>query len=222
MSQSEPLVHKMTFVMPAPPWKVSVVITGINQWNDYTAPFIESVMKYEPEVEILVIDNGSKKPYPESTEYKLYRYEKTVCYAQALNAGCILSKGAWLMLFNNDALCEGKFIDKVTNLKRDSIYGDEVRYKPNIFKSGLDVTYLHGWMYVMHRNVYDRVGMFDENYERAGGEDIDYSMAAREVGINLKVMELPFRHLEKHSRAKIKGHKEAMLRNQEYFKRKWK
>jgi len=43
---------------------LSIIIVGINQWEQYTKKLVEQIRKHEPYVEIIMVDNGSAEPYP--------------------------------------------------------------------------------------------------------------------------------------------------------------
>ena len=41
---------------------LSIIIVGINGWEEYTRPLINGIWAHHPDVELCVIDNASEKP----------------------------------------------------------------------------------------------------------------------------------------------------------------
>ena len=189
---------------------VTVVVTGINGWRSRAGACIESVRKYEPEVDIVVVDNGSKPPFS-AGDYHLVRFCKTVCYARAMNNAMMHVKD-WCIQLNDDVLCVGEFVEKVEALDRKTYYGSEIREK---FLANTPFHYLNAWMQVFHRDLYDAIGPYDELYELAGVEDMDYGWRVERDGYAMQEIKLPFQHRRKATRIKMPNYKSTMNKNRE-------
>ena len=198
---------------------ISAIITTFTDYGDYTTPLIRSILRYEKmPLEIIVVDNGSRNPYPVGTNYKLIRFNKPVCWSTMLNTGADAATGDWLMLLNDDVLCKGKFSGIVEDLDKKALYGTSMRRKnPSWFNVGKQINYLYAWLLVLTRDSFDKIGGFDEWYPKAGVDDIDFCWRAEQKEIPLKVCHLPFIHLEPHRREKWDGYQEQMLKSIEYF-----
>ena len=186
----------------------SVVVVGIGQWMEYTGQLVESLRVFEPGVKVVVVDNGSEVVYPEWE----VRFEETVSYAKAINAGlraCPVSN--WYVVCNNDVCCWGPFVKELRELYPGALYGNRIH--------GNDVCprYVDGWIYFISRQVWTSVGLFDERFLIAAYEDIDYSTRAEKAGIPIEQAALPFQHLEERIRYTRPGYDRVYTENREYF-----
>lgn len=202
---------------------ISFIICANSNWGDYATPFVNSILAQGDKCEVILVDNGSKKPYPPSDKYKLVRLNPVghYNYTAALNAGAKKATGEWLMFCNDDVLCTGNFT-YLEGLDQVGVYGAELRHKEKE-QFGADVDYIYGWALLMHRRVWMAVGEFDEYYLHAGFDDLDYCWRAAQAGAKpVEVKPWPFVHLadqknEKHRRATVEGYRENMARSKEYF-----
>lgn len=62
--------------------KMAALIIGIDGWEKYTLPLVESLKRHEPDCRIVVVDNASATPYP-AMGY-VHRTER-LCYSAAIN-----------------------------------------------------------------------------------------------------------------------------------------
>lgn len=191
---------------------LSVIIVGINGWEEYTRPLIADLWKWHPDLELCVIDNASDTPYPTKGDH-IHRLDKRVSYAEAINYGIDHTHGQWILVLNNDVRCEGAFLHLIDGLDEDAIYSRQI-----ITEQGH--TWFGMWILVVNRGTNWRIGGFDEQFEMCGFEDADYSMRAAEIGIPTKAIDLPFRHLWGKTRWNTPGYTEARLRNIDYFEKK--
>lgn len=190
--------------------KVGVVIVGINQWEKYTLPLIENIQRFEPDVEIVVIDNASDTPYPERDYvHKIARSS----YAEAINIGVSKLETNWILSMNNDVACQGKFLHIVDQLTPDKIYARQI-----IEEKGF--TWFGNWIVLIPRSVWNRVGKFDPNFEMCGFEDADYSIRAAKEGIETVPVELPFFHYWGKTRWALPKYPEIRIHNMKYLEQK--
>ena len=190
---------------------VSVVIVGINGWEEYTRPMLNSIWMHEPDADVLVVDNASDTPYPLADH--ILRLPERVSYAAALNEGAKRVTGEWILTLNNDIRCEGKFISEIERLEKDAIYGRQI-----IEESGH--TWLGNWLALMEKVTYWIVGEWDANFKACGFEDADYCVRAAALGIPTKPVELPFKHLWGKTRWAIPGYEHTREENITYFEKK--
>lgn len=189
---------------------VGVVIVGINQWEKYTLPLVESINKFEPDVEIVVIDNASDEPYPER-DY-VHRIERA-SYAEAINIGVSKLDTDWILSMNNDVACQGMFIHIIDDLTPDKVYARQI-----IEENGY--VWFGNWIVLLPRKVWNKVGGFDPNFRMCGFEDADYSIRAMKEGIATVPVDLPFFHYWGKTRWALPKYPEVRLHNMKYLEQK--
>lgn len=193
---------------------VTAVIVGINGWEEYTLPFIRSILRFEPNMPIVLIDNASEQAYPSVDGVKIIRTPR-VCYAAALNIGMRNSpQSAYWLILNNDVLCTAPFLDHIHLLPGRQIHANEIgeNNQHHWFVS---------WCVVIPSVVWHGVGEFDEGFEVCGFEDVDYSMRTQKEGFGLNKVSLPFEHFGGKTRWDMPGYPAQRMRNIEYFNQKW-
>jgi len=192
--------------------KIAALIIGIDGWEQYTLPLIESIQRYEPDTEIVVIDNGSTIPYP---PYPFVRYTARTCYAKAINTAATFAPDAdWYIILSNDVVCNEKFHYILQANKDDSILG-EIHHVNNI-------PFAMGWCVFTRRKVFEEVDGWDENYVVSSWEDVDYSMIVRRSGYDVtELVTMPFTHLDQRQRFGMPEFQGTHERNKQYFMKKW-
>lgn len=179
----------------------AAIIVGIDGWEQYTLPLIESLQEHEPSCSITVVDNASNTPYgllmaDDEDRFAAWR-TKRVCYSAAINYGKFVSIDAdWYIVLSNDVICTGPFAH-LLEPQGDVVAG------PCLRTNDL-ATYIEGWCMCVPRKVWDALGGMDENYEGSDWEDVDLSVSSNEHGFPLCSMpELPFTHLDQRQRYHI-------------------
>ena len=194
--------------------KIAALIIGIDGWEKYTLPLVESIRQHEPDCEIVVIDNASVTPYPQA-EY-IHRTER-LCYAKAINtAARIAGDSDWYIVLSNDVLCTGPFAEKLAQAPSDYLVG------PCLKRLQGQIPYLEGWCVVASGMVWKALGGWDENYQVSSYEDVDFSLTAIERGFNLgHAPQFPFVHLDQRQRFfLIPNYWESEDHNVRYFAQK--
>ena len=110
-------------------------------------------------------------------------------------------------------LATGAEFKKYQDLKAEA----ERKKNPSWFDVGVRINYLYAWNLVMKKSIFDRIGGFDECYQKAGVDDIDFCWRAEQLSIPLIAVDFPFIHLEPHRREQWDGYREQMLKSIEYF-----
>lgn len=192
---------------------IAAVIVGIDGWERYTLPLIESLVEREPSCRAVVIDNASEPPYPDIWN-PILRTERW-CYSAALNAGAAYAGDPdWYVFLSNDVLCTGPFADMLALLPDDRIVGPR-------YTSNMGYEYLEGWTVCVPRRVWQSVGGWDEAFRLSSWEDVDYSYMAREAGFDVLHMSgLPFVHLDQRQRHAMPTFWQDDLHNFRYFTEK--
>lgn len=192
--------------------KVAVCTVGIDGWDEYTRPLIESVIRHEPETTISVIDNASGEeykpnlgPFNDSDEMMewldvcILRVEERLCYGAALNlahdmADEYAGPHDWYVFLGNDNLCTGPFYHILKHTPPGVMAGSGI-YKIIHYK------FVSGWGMVIPRSTWEIVGRFDEDYIVSAWEDVDYAYRVQMAGLRLHKLEgWPIIHMDQRQR----------------------
>lgn len=190
---------------------LSVIIVGIDQWEQYTRPLIAQIWTHHPDIEICVIDNASDKPYPQADH--IVRSDKRLSYAEAINLGMKSTTQPRVIVLNNDVRCDGAFVDAVTSLDPDTLYGMTVYSEPTF-------NWFSSWIFIVDRVTFWIVGDFDPRFEICAYEDVDFCYRAMNLGIPTKKIKLPFYHYDGKTRWSIAGYESTRLENRARFQEK--
>lgn len=195
---------------------IAVIIVGIDGWEKYTLPLIQSLIELRdyPLPTVVVIDNASKTPYrredikfPQVKDcfVRVERSEERLCYSAAINLGykCAnewnnapYNPHDWYIVLSNDVLCTGPFAHVLEGYSDDTVVGPLLKHTDGF-------PYLEGWAIATPRKVWDAIGQWDaENFHGSSWEDVWWSTEARLHGCTL-VEDLPFVHLDQRQRYHI-------------------
>lgn len=190
---------------------VAAIIIGIDGWEKYTLPLIESLQKHEPSCDIIAVDNLSESHYPPSRAgVIMIRPTHRLCYSAAINRAhdvlcedyggdtlIVTRPYDWYIVLSNDVLCEGPFMHILEKQDGEAVIGP-------LMKQVHGFDYIEGWAVFIPRKIWDAVGGWDEEYQGSDYEDVDLSTTAREKGFWLEeVKGLPFKHLDQRQRYHI-------------------
>ena len=124
--------------------------------------------------EIVVIDNGS--PHEAPLAAKVYRYPENRGVSIGWNTGIRYATAPVLVVLNSDCRVEPGWDEALYAAATD---GRRIAFPYTDHCDGLGFTApdqagTAGWCFMMSRAVYDEVGVFDEWFSPAFGEDTDY------------------------------------------------
>lgn len=193
---------------------VTFVIPVFNQL-DYTTQCLDSLNRAGvPDAAIVIVDNGSSDG---SQTYlagrprlRVLRNPTNVGCSAAWNQGVQVSTSPWTMILNNDVLvapgfCEG-LISFAEEARCDIVspglgegemdYGFEAFAKT--FQTAMRSASRHGiamgCSFMVHRRVFDTIGLFDVKVGLAGLEDEDFYRRAQQAGFRLAMTGRAFLH----------------------------
>ena len=207
--------------------EITVIIVGIGQWKEYTREAIHSVLRYNPNVDIIIVDNGSNY----TTQKVLYNVEKyknvrfissnnLLSYSSSINLGLrVINNPDWVIILNNDIVCTGSIEQELLKMDINVIYGNKL-HKRKAGWPNIDLEWIDGWLYAIPYHIIEEVGQWDEQFKIAHAEDLDYCIRAKNLGYDIKLSFLPFTHLEEHIRKTIPKFKEIRRQNKDYLYRK--
>jgi len=139
--------------------------------------------------------------------------------AELTNIGLAAATGDWLLVLDDDVVCKGAYWETIHSLDSNCVYGCEIH--PN--KLEHDVRWLNEWCILIPRELYEKIGGFDENFKTSmafGGAD--YCLRAQEAGYGVEPLDVDFRHLEAGTKMDITpGHEATRVANLQYLKEKW-
>ena len=184
--------------------KYSVIIPTYNHCDDFLKPLVESIFKYSNmhDVELIISANGcvdNTSLYLDQLRYEFNKLnlannfkiawsDNAIGFARAINAGIKLSTTDKIVLMNNDCVLleqdmnqwlealDSKFtenpncgISSVLNL-----YSEITGRKFSVF-----------FCTMIHRKVFDKIGLLNEEYETGGCEDIEFCFESENAGFEL-------------------------------------
>lgn len=189
---------------------IACIIVGIDGYEKYTLPLVESIARHEPECRLVVVDNASEPRYAGGSA-PIVR-TKRLCYSAAINRGAEwIGIADWYIVLSNDVLCTGPFAAMLETAHEGYIVGPR-------YMSNQGYSYLEGWCVCIPRAIWDAVGGWDENFRLSSWEDVDYSYMAREAGFNAyQLSDLPFTHLDQRQRHAMPTFWQDDAHNYRYF-----
>jgi hypothetical protein len=178
--------------------RIGAIIVGIDGWEKYTLPLVESIRKWEPDCVISLVDNASADPYPDSVVNVRHIRTDRLCYSAAINIGWRhLSPSDWYIVLSNDVLCTGPFVHILEQLDDCDLVGPQLWDEHGL-------SWLVGWCVAIPRRIWDTLGGWDEGFTGSSVEDVDFSHRARLAGFGLlEDTNLPFTHLDQRQRFNI-------------------
>lgn len=193
--------------------KLSIVIVGIDGWEDFTLPAILSIEKHSPSANLIVVDAASKVPYPtDNLPCTVLRLDESSSYSYAINKGIEEAGDSdWYLVLNNDILVYGEII--VDELSEDVIYGKQILEEKGHRWLGL-------WIAMLSKKTIDLVGKFDEKFLLCGFEDADYCIRAFSKGIKTEFFQFPVKHFWGKTRWGLPNYKGVRIDNINYLEEK--
>jgi len=191
---------------------ISFITVGTDPFENNTLGLISTLYEHEKDCELIVIDNACYPAYIESNYIK--RLDTRVCFSAALNYAVQFAHGDWLVMVSNDVTVDGSFSKMVSKLDHKTLYGKDMN-------KGYGRQWLDGWIYVMQKELFSDVGLFDERFIYAGFEDADYCWRAEQKGYKVETLDFPLTHRRLHTRYGEPGFHDVRKGNIAYLENKW-
>jgi GT2 family glycosyltransferase len=190
---------------------VTAIIVGLNEWERYTLPCIMSIQAVDPMLNIVCVDNGSVPEYPVTPGVLMTRTPSKRSYAGGINWGMKQAPDSdWYVVLNNDILVNKPLSERIEKLDPKRFYGFCL-YGPQ--PALFTWEYMPSWCYFYHKELWDKVGEFDEKCAPMYFEDADYCKRVQKAGYKMQVedrVDWGILHLEgerhKERRAYMKQH----------------
>lgn len=201
---------------------ISIIIVGLDCWEKYTLPMIESIKEHDPGLNIVCVDNGSQIPYPRVNGISIVRNGRRGSYAEGLNIGLHHApQSDWYIAANNDLVIYKCISDRIVDLSPDTLYGFLIY--DNIFS----MPYMPGWFLLISNKMYQNIGEFDQRFSPMWFEDADYCFRVIRAGYSLEALDRKdwgVAHLEDERMGERKGYMakymEARHKNRTYLRLK--
>ena len=221
---------------------VSLVIPVYNQL-DYTRQCLDSIARCTDQpYELIIVDNASTDGTQEffrDVKATIITNQHNLGCAKAWNQGVHASHGDVIGILNNDiVVTKGwikgllEFMEKVGHgivspaAREGHLNYDLDTYAIEFTRSCKDATRaeLYGACLVIKRDVFDRIGLFDEAFAYGGCEDIDFFWRAQAAGFSVGTTgSVLIHHFSMVTQDAIKRSETKVYpaENLAHFKKKW-
>lgn len=171
--------------------KITAVVPWLNH-REYEKDFWAAMSVTD--IDVLVIDNGSRPPLPNA-----WRLKENAGFHRACNLGLELARTEAVLFLNNDiAATEPNWVEPIREaLEPGVLVGARLRYDAHGDVDGVSLPYLAGWCLAGMRDDLLELGGWDETFdEPAYFGDNDLCLRARAAGMTLREVKVGLSHLE--------------------------
>ena len=198
----------------------------------FTQECINALRQHTTNFELVIVDNGSPidAQWLESEADIYIRNETNLGYPPAINQGFRAATGEWLVAMNNDVTVTEDWLE-LMQAAWDSSVGAVSSHL--ISKSDSPPTgerkaltqeahwgTMFGSLWITRREVVEKVGYLDEEYERGMYDDKDLWMRLSENGYKLMKAGWCW-HIGNATWGKLPNQKRIFFKNKERFETKW-
>ncbi|VVB89285.1 Glycosyltransferase AglE [uncultured archaeon] len=198
--------------MPISPY-VSIIVPTYNR-KDLLKKSIESLLNQtypKNKYEIIIVDDGSTDGTEKLVKELMGQApDKIKSFTQdnkgpasARNIGIKYARGEFIGFIDDDVIVPNNWLETGTKILSDDVdiiggfglypmdlkpnlitkYGD---FKDNYTRDNNNAPYLRTWNLFVKRQVFEKVGLFDETFKTSGGEDSEWCLRAKRLGYKLK------------------------------------
>jgi GT2 family glycosyltransferase len=183
--------------------RASLVIAVWNQL-DYTRRCLSSIEQWtNPPYEVIIVDNGSTdgtKEFLRTVKATVITNEKNLGCAKAWNQGIQAGRGEVIGILNNDIVVTPGWLEGLTGFMQRTGHGivspsareGPLDYDLNAYAAeftrrcaGATRHEIYGACMLIRRDVFDRIGLFDEGFLYGGCEDIDFLWRTKQAGFSV-------------------------------------
>ena len=202
-------------------------------------------------VRLILVDNGSDAPTRELLERfraegkipaELLRNERNLGFIKAVNQGIRAGKAPWICLLNNDTVVTGGWLSEMIHVAKSDPGIGLVNPTSNCLghptqgrtpeeiarqlaeKHGQSVPMSTGvgFCLLASRELFNRIGLLDEQFGMGNFDDDDLTLRARQAGRRpVRALAAYVHHKEKASFKNLPGWKKAFDENRKRFEKKW-
>ena len=184
--------------------KYSVIIPTYNHCDDLLKPCIDSIFKYSfiTDIELIVSANGCvdntreyltslKEKYDSlglNANFKIVWNDQPLGYSRACNAGIEVATCPLIVLLNNDTVLleqeKNRWLTQLaTPFQTNEKCGISCLIKSESEPAGHDFAIF--FCVMIHRKVFDKIGLLSLDYGAGGGEDTEFSIECERAGFEV-------------------------------------
>jgi FkbM family methyltransferase len=184
--------------------KYSVIIPTYNHCDDLLKPCIESIYKYSNviDIELIISANGcvdNTRAYLDSLRekydllgisenLKIVWDDKPLGYSRACNAGIEVATCPLIVLLNNDTVLleqtKNRWLQQLAGpFQSNEKCGISCLIKSHSDPAGHDFAIF--FCVMIHRKVFDKIGLLSLDYGAGGGEDTEFSIECERAGFEV-------------------------------------
>lgn len=185
--------------------KYSIIIPTYNHCDDLLIPCVESIFKYSniTDIELIISANGCKdntKEYLDSLKdrfnslglgehIKVAWSDDALGYSRACNAGIEVATTDYIVLLNNDTVLleqtRNRWLELlVKQFEISDNCGISCLIKSESAPAGHDFAIF--FCVMIHRKVFDKIGLLSLDYGAGGGEDTEFSIECERAGFEVR------------------------------------
>jgi len=181
--------------------KISIIIPTYNHCEDLLKPCVESIIRYTDllagDIEVIIVANGctdNTKQYLDElvkiyNPFKILWFDKPLGYTKATNEGIKAASGKFIILLNNDIVLLEQGQNTWLNRLIDPFKEDELLGITGT--KGKICEYTGHWFLIffcvaIRKNVIDKIGFLDEEFNPGFGEDTDFCIKTVNAGFKIK------------------------------------
>lgn len=184
--------------------KYSIVIPTYNHCNDLLKPCVESIFKYTnvSDIELIISANGCKDEtfaylgaLKEKFVYlglednlKITWAHEPLGYSRATNEGIKLATTDLIVLLNNDTVLltqsKNAWLEILAAQFQHPNCGISCLIKGESAPAGFDFAVF--FCVMIHRKVFDKIGLLNTDYGVGGGEDTEFSIECERAGFEVR------------------------------------
>lgn len=217
-----------------------------------TKDCIDSILKNtDCPYRLIIIDNGSQPEVAVYLaglkgvfhDFLLIRNEQNFGYVKAINQGIEQSASEFVCLLNNDTVVSEGWLSEMINVANDNVDLGIINPSSNtlaqtpakgqtiesysaslkLFKGKWgELGQCSGFCMLIKREVIEKVGILDENYEVGYFEEADYCRKAQKAGYRFARAKAAYvYHVERHTFDKRPDKEELFTKNRKLFESRW-
>jgi GT2 family glycosyltransferase len=216
---------------PSPGYRRLSVVIACYGKRALTAACLRSLLPDTPEAEILLVDNASPddtRAWAERQPVRLIPFAANRGVAPAWNAGLHAATGDLLCVLNNDTVIHPGGMRRLAAeawrvgiaAHQGGVLNPELACVRLTGEAG-EADYPDGCALLFRRDVWERVGAFDEGMVLGYCEDSDWGLRARALGYGWALVPDALTHLGHQTARGIAAVPEHHRRNQERLRLKW-
>ena len=171
--------------------KYTIVIPTYNNCEKFLKPCIDSIIKYTDmnQVQLVVSANGCTDNTLAYLRYlstaipvlELVWNPEPLGFSKAINEGIKIARHDKIVLLNNDTV----LLDQQKNTWLERLNTFEISCVKSQWSDIVKKQFAVFFCVMIHKRVFDQIGLLDESYATGGCEDIDFCTRAMQAGFGI-------------------------------------